>query len=102
MRYTVIEAFATPLHRFHAGMEIDDVEIDGPLSALDWVELGKLDSPGQDDRAALQAEAAGLGLEIDRRWGAARLREEIEAHKADLHAATIEAAATAEPAHPGE
>lgn len=42
MRYRVIQEFATPLHRFPAGTEIDAAEIDGPVPVERWVELGKL------------------------------------------------------------
>lgn len=42
MRYTVIETFATPRHRFVAGHGISDSWIDGPVSVARWVELGKI------------------------------------------------------------
>lgn len=35
-----------------------------------------------DDKAALQAEAEALGVDVDKRWGVARLKSEIEAAKA--------------------
>lgn len=38
-------------------------------------------SPGADELEALRAEAAGLGIKADRRWGAARLKAEIDAVK---------------------
>ena len=42
MRYTVREEFVTPLHRFPAGAEIDENEVDGPLSVEEWVARGML------------------------------------------------------------
>lgn len=44
MRYKVLDTFATPLHRFAAGMEVEDHEIDGDVSAKRWVELKKLEA----------------------------------------------------------
>ena len=35
-----------------------------------------------DDKVALQAEAEGVGVDVDKRWGVARLKAEIEAAKA--------------------
>ncbi len=35
-----------------------------------------------DDKAALQTEAEALGIDVDKRWGIARLKSEIEAAKA--------------------
>lgn len=35
-----------------------------------------------DDKVALQAEAEALGVDVDKRWGIARLKSEIEAAKA--------------------
>jgi hypothetical protein len=51
MRYTVIETFATPRHRFRAGHGISDSWIDGPVSIARWVELGKI-APAEDAVAA--------------------------------------------------
>jgi hypothetical protein len=42
MRYTVIETFHTAQQRFHKGTEIEGSDIESPLSAERWVELGKL------------------------------------------------------------
>jgi hypothetical protein len=38
-------------------------------------------SDESDDREQLRAEADALGVEYDKRWGAARLRQEIDAAK---------------------
>jgi hypothetical protein len=57
MRYTVIETFATPRHRFRAGHGISDSWIDGPVSIARWVELGKI-APAEDAVAALALPAA--------------------------------------------
>lgn len=81
MRYAVMQDFRTPTHRFVAGDEIDDSEIDGPLLASDWVDRGYLGPVADEDLAALRQEAGELGLTVDRRWGAARIREAIEAEK---------------------
>lgn len=49
-----------------------------------WVSAGILEVEGEDPPppadglAALRAEADGLGVRVDGRWGEARLREEIE------------------------
>lgn len=42
MRYKVLDTFATPLHRFVPGMELEDFEIDGDIPPKRWVELKKL------------------------------------------------------------
>lgn len=106
MRYVVVQEFKTPQHRFPLGTLVDDTEIDGPLTALDWVERGYLGSvkPTEEDLTALQEEAAALGIEIDGRWGAVRLREAIEAKKAEQQAVVEELAevAAAEPTAPAE
>lgn len=44
MRYRVIETVTTPLHRFEAGIEVDEVEIHGPLPVSRWVEMGRLEA----------------------------------------------------------
>jgi hypothetical protein len=86
MRYVVLEAFKTPIHRFHVDDVVDDSEIDGMFTALQWADMGKLGPVAAEDEdvSALQAEAADLGIQIDGRWGASRLRQEIEAVKATM------------------
>ena len=42
-------------------------------------EDGPEDPPAEDDLDALRAEAEAAGVKVDGRWGADRLREEIEA-----------------------
>jgi hypothetical protein len=80
MRYTVLEEFRTPIHHFYPEDVVDDVDIDGPLSVMDWVDRGKLGpvSAEDDNIETLRTEAADLGIAVDRRWGAARLHKEIE------------------------
>lgn len=88
MRYVVLEEFKTTIHHFRPGDEVDDMEVDGPLTAIEWADLGKLGSvaPADEDLDALRVEARELGLPVDMRWGAKRLRDAIEAVKADLQA----------------
>lgn len=64
MRYTVKEEFVTPLHRFPEDAEIDESEIDGPLSAEEWVARGMLSpvtaaepEPPTEPAPAVEAEA---------------------------------------------
>lgn len=95
MQYVVLRPFKTPLRRFPEGLKVDDSELDGPLLAAAWAERGYL-GEADDGLDVLRAEAAGLGIAIDRRWGAPRLREAIEAAKVELaaeHAAAQQAAA---------
>lgn len=47
----------------------DSPELDEPSEAF---------SSESDDRAALMAEAAGLGVRVDGRWSTARLRQAID------------------------
>lgn len=60
MRYMVKEAFKTHLRRFAADVEIDESELDGPLSAADLVRMKKIEqvaAPARsDDGAAAVAE----------------------------------------------
>lgn len=97
MRYQVTEEFKTPLHRFRIGDEVEDTDIDGPLTALDWFDKGYLGHipPAEEDVDALRDEARALGVSFDRRWGAARLREEMERFQAKQQAAAEKAAAAA-------
>ena len=52
-----------------------------------------------DEKEALQAEAAALGIEVDGRWGAARLKQEIATAQAQVTEAApaADGVATAEP-----
>lgn len=98
MLYTVLQPFKTPIHRFAVGDEVDDSDIDGPLTAAEWAERGYLGAPEPvaEDVDALRQEAADLGLSPDRRWGASRIREAIEAEKAAQAEAAAEQARLAE------
>jgi hypothetical protein len=42
-KYIVLEEFTTPLHRFRVDQQIDDLDIDGPLSVDDLVKLEKIE-----------------------------------------------------------
>lgn len=98
MRYLVLQPFKTPIRRFHVGMEVDDTDVDGPLLAAEWAErrfLG-MPEPAEEDIGALRQEAAELGLIPDRRWGAKRIREAIEAEKVAQAEAAAEQARLAE------
>jgi len=103
MRFKVLEPFAGTIHRYYKDDVVEDyvVEGDSPLSCAEWVERGMLGavSPDEEDLTALQAEAVDLGIEIDGRWGAARLRQEIEAAKA-VPPEVAEAAATMDDPEP--
>lgn len=48
MRYVVIQDFQTPLRRFREGVRVDDADIDGPLTALEWVDRGYLGAAGPE------------------------------------------------------
>lgn len=43
MSYIVTKPFKTPTRRLSAGDEIDAADLDGPLTADDWVDLGFLE-----------------------------------------------------------
>jgi hypothetical protein len=81
MRYAVLKEFVTPIHRFHEGDEVEDIEIDGVLLPSDWVKLGYLSHASEDNMDVLREEAAALGIKVDRRWGAKRIAEAIEEEK---------------------
>lgn len=104
MRYVVTQEFKTPLRRFRVGDEVDEADVDGPLTAIDWASKGYLGpvAASEEDLTALHAEAAALGMEVDGRWGAARLREEIEAKKAANQEAARLLAEKAEAPAPAE
>jgi hypothetical protein len=42
-KYIVLEEFTTPLHRFRVDQQIDELDIDGPLSVDDLVKLEKIE-----------------------------------------------------------
>lgn len=42
--YVVAKPFKTPLRRFAVGAEVGAADIDGPLTAEDWVERGYLEN----------------------------------------------------------
>lgn len=94
MQYIVLKPFKTPVRRLREGVLINDSDVDGPLSALEWADRGYLGPVpvADEDLTALRDEATSLGVEFDRRWGAQRLRDAIEAQKA-ADRATAEAMA---------
>jgi len=102
MRYAVLQAFKTPLRRFHPGMEIDDSEIDGVLTADHWLSLGFLGAGPVDEVAAaaekevLIQEAEAIGLTIDPDiWSAEAMQAAIDAEVAAQAEAGAAAAAAA-------
>jgi hypothetical protein len=41
----VLKPITTPMHYFPAGAEISIDDIDGPLTAYDWMNLGHIEAP---------------------------------------------------------
>lgn len=68
------------IHRYRPG---DEFEVNSTqarvLKALGKAKDAPAAAPADPDRDALRAKAAEVGLEIDGRWGTARLRDEIAA-----------------------
>jgi hypothetical protein len=42
-KYVVLEEFTTLRHRFHVNEQVDELDIDGPLSIDDLVKLEKIE-----------------------------------------------------------
>lgn len=56
--------------------------IAGPAPAIDPEPVAEVATVEADEKAALVAEAEALGIDVDGRWGVARLKAEIAAKKA--------------------
>jgi hypothetical protein len=60
-------------------LEVPEVEtIDETPDRVDQDDAGERDEPDTEDVDALRADAEAKGLKVDKRWGAQRLREEIQ------------------------
>lgn len=59
MRYSVTQPFQSLTRKFEPGMEIDESEIDGPVPAERWVEMGRIE-PLPDEPEDFAAEQARL------------------------------------------
>lgn len=60
----------------------DAPAVDPPVGEGETPSVPAGETGETDDKAALQAEAEALGIDVDKRWGVARLKSEIEAAKA--------------------
>ena len=67
--------------RLQAGEEFDIADSYG--RTLLFMRLARRAGPpkGEDEMPRLRADAQALGIDVDLRWGAKRLRAEIEAKK---------------------
>ncbi len=66
MHYKVTEAFSTTHRRFLAGVEIDEAEIDGPITVERWVEMGRLAPVKENTEPDFAAEQ----VRLQRAWEA--------------------------------
>jgi hypothetical protein len=42
-KYLVLQEFTTPMHRFHVDQQIDELDIDGPVTVDDLVKLERIE-----------------------------------------------------------
>lgn len=58
--FKVLKPFKTPRHRFPVGAVIAEADIDGPLSAEQWADLGHIELivPDDEPRASAPPSAA--------------------------------------------
>lgn len=68
--------------RFEAGEQDVPDDVAGHWFLAEMGERIDAPAPTLDEKAALQAEAETLGVEVDKRWGIDRLRAEIAAKSA--------------------
>lgn len=68
--------------RFEAGEQDVPDAVAGHWFLVEMGERIDTPAPTVDEKAALQAEAETLGVDVDKRWGIDRLRAEIAAKSA--------------------